>query len=734
MSNSLVRPLIDALPRLINHLLTSQMAERIANLPPFAWVGRRHAHTPHHDQFIALDQPHHSGATLQDALDGIVRDVVGSLGYLGAMVATYEKGDELAVRALWFDTNVFSLEQLHQWEQQVSQLTPQPVSLSDPQVARVKIYDPAYAENLSVLAARSGAPVVRNDLYSLFTPIAPPATRPIIAGIQAFLGVKQVIAVPFFLRPSGDANAEPEMVGNLFALKRGTITLSDIATLTAFGRRAAEVILSEQLRDQIAYIQELVYGIQQHLQDEERILRMVADGVVHKLGYAVAMVATHEANGALPIRAFAFHPSVADAERLREWEAQISQYSSNGPISLSNPANHAVNLNQASHAVNLSIIAAQRGQPQTSDDIYALLTPIVPIEAKPQIDAIQQQMGVHQVIAVPFYLDGHPDHPERPRLIGNLLVFTRSRRFSQGEISGLQLIGQQVAMGLHNAHIYRQSEHRRQTAEIFGKMAFGAAASIHALRNHVGGAKVTLQLLHMFDQQLQTEADPETRANVLALQRETLDQVPVALERLKQSSLLLDTLHEPWRLIHNAPTDINDCLLRALNRVLPVKQQWVHIHIEPDLPQISTVSDMLIEAFKVLIKNAVEAIEARHASDRTRATEPNFDTHDPRELTIESWQEDGEWIGVRIRDNGIGIPPEYLNAIFEMGWTTKETGLGFGLFWTKDYLAGLGGEIQIESIWQTGTTVQVRLPVRQTIPQVTTITPHTLEQERAHGA
>jgi signal transduction histidine kinase len=182
----------------------------------------------------------------------------------------------------------------------------------------------------------------------------------------------------------------------------------------------------------------------------------------------------------------------------------------------------------------------------------------------------------------------------------------------------------------------------------------------------------------------------------------------------------LDTLHEPWRPIRNVPTDLNACLTRALSRALPIRDDWVHMALEPDLPPIHTVSDMLTEAFKVLIKNAVEAIESRHLSARSWPEQNGDSAPEPRDLRIESRREDETQVVVTIYDNGIGISPECLNDIFEMGWTTKETGLGFGLFWTKDYLEGLGGTIEVESIWQHGTTFRVRLPVRQPSPPADT--------------
>jgi signal transduction histidine kinase len=146
--------------------------------------------------------------------------------------------------------------------------------------------------------------------------------------------------------------------------------------------------------------------------------------------------------------------------------------------------------------------------------------------------------------------------------------------------------------------------------------------------------------------------------------------------------------------------------------VLPSIDDWVHLVLDPELPPIYTVSDMLTEAFKVLIKNAVEAIETRYSAARAWPTAQSDTPAALRELRIESRRIDDTQILVTICDNGLGIRPEHLDDIFEMGWTTKETGLGFGLFWTKDYLEGLGGELVIESVWQHGTTSCVRLPVR----------------------
>jgi signal transduction histidine kinase len=123
----------------------------------------------------------------------------------------------------------------------------------------------------------------------------------------------------------------------------------------------------------------------------------------------------------------------------------------------------------------------------------------------------------------------------------------------------------------------------------------------------------------------------------------------------------------------------------------------VVVDLANDLPKINTSPDMLTEAFKVLIKNANEAITENGSE---------------RRLSIKSHKLDSNTVEVVMRDNGIGIKREDLNKVFKMRWTTKSTGLGFGLFWTKDYIEGLGGSIALESIRGEGTTFTFLLPTQ----------------------
>lgn len=617
--------------------------------------------------------------TLEETLHQIVKDVVEALGYIGSMVATYEHGDTLPVQAVYVDPKYATMSQIRNWEREVSRLTRRPIKLTDPKVARTLRYDEAYRDNLSIRAAEAGQPVTSDNLYDLFVPIAPPATQPIVRGIQKVLRIEQVIAVPFFI---GD-----EMVGNLFAAKQTPITDTDVHILSAFGRQAAAAIQGARQALQLEVTHDLIYVIQANLENEALILQRIVEGVVSELGYIGALIMTHERDGSLPVRAAHIDPQVADPEQIAGWKQAASDQIGQ-PDLFTDPNTIVVYRHQAEYTNNLGIRAAEAGNPVTSSTLSDLFTPIIPDSLEPFVAEVQDALGVQSLIAVPFFIGNS--------LVGVLFAATRSRRFGTGEIELLYAFGQQAAVGIRNARLYQVSEERRVASQIFAKMAFGSAASIHTLRNRAASIQAQLQMLPLLEQ-----LPEESR-------QEVLQSVPTVLDRLADITRILDHLHEPWNLTHEELTNVNECLHHAISKVFvdpgevtfttsddQVRSMSLHRSLTDTLPEIMTTSDMLIETFKVIIKNGFEAIK-------------ESETEAPA-MWIESSLV-GDMIEVIVRDNGTGIKPENLHRIFEMKWTTKSHGMGFGLYWAKDYVEGIGGNIEVDSVWGQGTIFYIRIP------------------------
>ncbi|MFC1976342.1 ATP-binding protein [Chloroflexota bacterium] len=604
---------------------------------------------------------------LQAVLQNVVDDVIKTLDCVGAMVAPLEAGNCLRVRAYAVDIESSLLQHLEK-KLGVSIIGPKSVAY---------LNDERYNNNLSVRAVKGidGPPgvVVSDSLHDLFRPVV---DRSLTDLAQRLTNIRQVIAVPFFL--------EDEVVGNLFVAARQELPRRDIDFLIAFGRQAATAIQSQNRLAKIQALERVILALQTHITNETQILQTIVDAVVHTLGYAGAMVAPLENDNTLPVRAYA--ADIAP-DLLKQLEGKLG-------VSMVSPQAVA-NLDDERYKDNLSVRAVKGGDGPpsvvVSDKLYDLFRPVV---SKPLADLAQKLTGIKQVIAIPFFLEDE--------VVGNLFVATRNSTFSEKDKEELFTFGQQAAVGIRNARLYRKAEERQQIAQMFGKMAFGAAAYIHTLRNHVGVALTYLQLVQMLPQ-----LSEERRNRVF-------ETTPEVIAHLNEAVEVLDNLHKPWRQSEDVLTNVNYCLAQALGKVFPEAEFGpgqtevegrsavvVHRLLSPDLPQLKTVPDMLAEAFRVLIKNAVEAMERKDGGG---------------DLWVESYLRNGSVIEVIIRDNGIGIKPDNLAKIFDLGWSTKEgQGMGFGLFWTKDYIEGLGGSIKVGSVWQEGTTFNINIPLTKAL-------------------
>jgi signal transduction histidine kinase len=243
--------------------------------------------------------------------------------------------------------------------------------------------------------------------------------------------------------------------------------------------------------------------------------------------------------------------------------------------------------------------------------------------------------------------------------------------------------------------LYQTAEEQRQVAEVFGKMAFSAAANVHALRNHMGAFRAFMQILAM------VKDDP------IQL-REMLDSTSRYVKRLEDATAILDGLHEPWREVSDEYVSVNRALELALEKANDIHNLDGRIEVieslGEDLPKVRTSYEMLAEAFRIMIKNGMEAILEKHPEAKLAPASTYVG-----KLHVTSCSVSSEMVEVVVQDDGVGILPENMSAMFRMRWSTKETGMGFGLFWLKDYVEGLNGRVEVDSEFGKGTTFRVLL-------------------------
>jgi two-component system, cell cycle sensor histidine kinase and response regulator CckA len=118
----------------------------------------------------------------------------------------------------------------------------------------------------------------------------------------------------------------------------------------------------------------------------------------------------------------------------------------------------------------------------------------------------------------------------------------------------------------------------------------------------------------------------------------------------------------------------------------------------PQVPAVMADEGRLGQVLLNLVVNAAQAI-------------PEGNVEGNEILLFTARAPDGRVV-VGVRDSGAGIPPEVLPRIFDPFFTTKPVGrgTGLGLSISHSLVAGMGGEIQVESSPGQGTTFRVLLP------------------------
>ena len=124
----------------------------------------------------------------------------------------------------------------------------------------------------------------------------------------------------------------------------------------------------------------------------------------------------------------------------------------------------------------------------------------------------------------------------------------------------------------------------------------------------------------------------------------------------------------------------------------------IHTDFQNDLPVTYLAQSEVQQVLLNLINNAIDAMESRGG-----------------ELTISTHFEfEKDAIVIEVSDNGPGIPEANLSRIFEPFFTTKSVGKGTGLGLSICYgiIQKMGGQINVESVIDSGTTFSIRLPVK----------------------
>jgi PAS domain S-box-containing protein len=179
----------------------------------------------------------------------------------------------------------------------------------------------------------------------------------------------------------------------------------------------------------------------------------------------------------------------------------------------------------------------------------------------------------------------------------------------------------------------------------------------------------------------------------LELAEEEIERIVNVLSRLRD-------LYRPKADVM-APVQMNeliDNVLLLTNKQLERSRVRVIRELATDLPTIYAVADQLKQVLLNLVLNATEAMrDGGVLHVQTVLVHLNSDTFG---------------VQIAITDTGVGVSSDQLPRLFDGLHTTKERGMGLGLYTSKAIVDRHMGRIVVQSQLGEGTTFTITLPVR----------------------
>lgn len=240
-----------------------------------------------------------------------------------------------------------------------------------------------------------------------------------------------------------------------------------------------------------------------------------------------------------------------------------------------------------------------------------------------------------------------------------------------------------AALGVRNVTETRALETRLIQTEKLAMTGQMAAEIGHELRNYL-----TVLIGHVDLLGVNPDVSGNERASrSIGIMSEQLARVEKFATGLMEMGVLK---------LRKEPSNIN-LLIEKLTDFVRGQKRFRRVEFEstldPALPHMEADQGQIHQVLMNLYANAADAMDAGVIRTRTFT------------------EKEGSVLVVEVEDTGPGIPEDRLERIFESGFTTKDTGHGFGLAVCRRIVENHQGDIEVKSVIGEGTTFRLTFTV-----------------------
>jgi len=270
----------------------------------------------------------------------------------------------------------------------------------------------------------------------------------------------------------------------------------------------------------------------------------------------------------------------------------------------------------------------------------------------------------------------------------DLEVFYPENRYLNFYLSPIEGNGevQGYVMLVRDLTSTREEAEKTLESERLNALTLLAAGVAHEIGNPLNSLDIHLQLMSRKLRKLPLGDRKPLEANL-----ETARQEIQRLDTILKQFLHAVRPTTPRRERQDLHVLLHDTL-KLLEPELASRKVSVELDLASNLPAAQIDPGQFQQVFYNLIRNAFQAVpgETGHIVIRTAFTDYDY--------------------LITIKDNGSGISPEHMGALFEPYKTTKAGGTGLGLLIVRRIIREHGGVIEIDSDANEGTCVQIHLP------------------------
>ena len=297
---------------------------------------------------------------------------------------------------------------------------------------------------------------------------------------------------------------------------------------------------------------------------------------------------------------------------------------------------------------------------------------------------VGQESGLRACLAVPLVRSG--------RALGALGMrsYDATATYSEDDAQMLSLFADQVAAALTTVEAFGRQRQAVEQLERLNraKNEFVSIVS-HEFRTPLTGIQGFSEMMR--DEQLTMEEMREYAGDI--------NKDVQRLNRMINEMLDLDRMESGRMTVHPERMEFNPVIKDVADRVRPnAPNHTLTLDLQRDLPQIHADRDRMTQVASNLLNNAV-----KYSPTGGRIT-----------LTTRA---DGDQLLFDVRDEGLGIPAEALETIFERysrvdSQATKDIqGTGLGLPIVRQIVQLHGGKVWVESNLGRGSVFHVSLPL-----------------------